>query len=283
MMMKKSRSSGGDGVGGGAGAGGGGGAFAVGGGSGGVGGVAVGGVGGGYQVGRFTGRCVVSGVVLEPGSSFVVSLVDVWGGEGDGGGLVRVDVSLSAWEAEGEAGAARAAVSARLRALGLDGEDGGVMGGGGGGGDEGVGWGGRVFAVWRARVPMAGEKRRLLADDDVLLEVFDQMTETVGSGGVGAGDGRAESFRFVLALLLVRKKLLVLERTTRDALFVRHRGVAKPPPAGDGPALIEVADPGLSPDDAAALAGALDVVMAEPLAEGDGGGEAGGVDRGGAS
>ena len=140
-----------------------------------------------------------------------------------------------------------------------------------------------MFAVWRARVPMAGEKRRLLADDDVLLEVFDQMTETVGSGsggqgGGGGGDGRAESFRFVLALLLVRKKLLVLERTTRDALFVRHRGVAKPPPAGDGPALIEVADPGLSPDDAAALAGALDVVMAEPLAEGDGGvgGEAGG-------
>ena len=47
---------------------------------------------------------------------------------------------------------------------------------------------------------------------------------------------------FLLALILIRKKLLVCERSSSNAMFVRPRGSAKPI---DGGELIEVMDPKL--------------------------------------
>ena len=57
-----------------------------------------------------------------------------------------------------------------------------------------------VIAFWRATVPQPNEKRRGFVDDQTLLDLFERL----------GGDDRPHRvrFRFVLMLLLVRKRLL---------------------------------------------------------------------------
>lgn len=57
-----------------------------------------------------------------------------------------------------------------------------------------------VIAYWRATVPLPDEKRRGFVDDQTLLDLFERL----------GGDDRPHRvrFRFVLMLLLVRKRLL---------------------------------------------------------------------------
>lgn len=57
-----------------------------------------------------------------------------------------------------------------------------------------------VIAFWRAVVPQPNEKRRGFVDDQTLLDLFERL---------GADDRpHRVRFRFVLMLLLVRKRLL---------------------------------------------------------------------------
>ena len=109
-----------------------------------------------------------------------------------------------------------------------------------------------VLGFWRSTVPEPGARKRLLIDDQSLLELFEQSGEELGSEGEdGAGEGgrkQKAAFRFVLGLILLRKRLLMQEGSrgkTGRTLLVRPRGVPKPPPAGDGPPLVELVDPGL--------------------------------------
>lgn len=53
---------------------------------------------------------------------------------------------------------------------------------------------------------------------------------------------RRAALRFVVALLMIRRKLLVLETTRPGLMLVRHKSTPRPP---EGPALIEVRDPGV--------------------------------------
>lgn len=76
---------------------------------------------------------------------------------------------------------------------------------------------GHVFAHWRGVVAALGAKPKMLIDDESLVGMFDDL----GS----AEDPKRAAFRFVLALLLIRRRVLV------DA----GRGVD---PAGGGPALL---------------------------------------------
>jgi len=57
-----------------------------------------------------------------------------------------------------------------------------------------------LFSYWRTHVPEPNRERRLLVDDEVLIEVFHRLD----------ADDRPQrkSFRFVLALILMRKKQL---------------------------------------------------------------------------
>ena len=64
-----------------------------------------------------------------------------------------------------------------------------------------------VLGVWRARVPQPQEKRKLFVDDDLLRNFFERLE--------GAEDEAKVSFRYVLALVLMRKKLLVYDRMDR--------------------------------------------------------------------
>jgi hypothetical protein len=115
--------------------------------------------------------------------------------------------------------------------------------------------GGRLFGFWRAVVPESDAKQRVLIDDDAIVDLFEQLAETT--------DPKRVAFRFVLALVLIRKKLLTCEssrapraKATGDggegvgeggsepgALLVRRRGDPRPP---EGPPLMEVIDPGLT-------------------------------------
>jgi hypothetical protein len=60
-----------------------------------------------------------------------------------------------------------------------------------------------MFSFWKTTVPFPQQKKKLLVDDSVLLDVFSRM------------EGRTEPqeirFRFVLALILMRKRLLKYE------------------------------------------------------------------------
>jgi hypothetical protein len=96
----------------------------------------------------------------------------------------------------------------------------------------------RVFGFWRAVVSPAGTKKKQLVDDAALLDLFEQLA--------GASEGRKVAFRYLLALVLVRKRLLTIDGTRAGVMLVRHKGTAPPPErGGDGPPLVEV---GIAPD-----------------------------------
>ena len=66
-----------------------------------------------------------------------------------------------------------------------------------------------TVAFWRSRVPSdSGGKRRQLVDDSVVLEFFERLE--------GAEDATKQNFRFILALLLLRKKILKLTKAVRE-------------------------------------------------------------------
>jgi hypothetical protein len=65
-------------------------------------------------------------------------------------------------------------------------------------------WGGppaEAFSWWKARVPEPNARRIKLAPNDVLVELFEQT----------AGQPESDDMRYVLALLLVRRRVFRLE------------------------------------------------------------------------
>jgi hypothetical protein len=63
-----------------------------------------------------------------------------------------------------------------------------------------VGW-------WKSQIPEPGARRPHWAPNDVMLEFFDEL----------ADQAEQEDVRYVLALLLVRRRVMRLEETERDA------------------------------------------------------------------
>lgn len=62
-----------------------------------------------------------------------------------------------------------------------------------------------VFCFWKSRLPEPAEKKKLLVDDAVLLDIFERLAGT---------DERVKiNFRFVLALILMRKRILKYQQT----------------------------------------------------------------------
>ena len=65
-----------------------------------------------------------------------------------------------------------------------------------------------VFGVWRGRVVKAEEKKKLFVDDELLVNFFQRLE--------GNEEPAKVSFRFVLALVLMRKRMLVYDRMEKD-------------------------------------------------------------------
>jgi hypothetical protein len=97
----------------------------------------------------------------------------------------------------------------------------------------------RLFAFWTAEVPEPNKKPRLFIDDDALVSIFDQLE--------GATDPKRLAFRYVLALVLIRKRLIrqVGTRAAKGdepaAMLFKRRGAATeaPPERVIDPALDE--------------------------------------------
>ncbi len=65
-----------------------------------------------------------------------------------------------------------------------------------------------VFSFWKSRIPHKEEKRRLLVDNEVLVNLFLRLADHP--------EPVKQHFRFVLALVLMRKRLLKYEQTVRE-------------------------------------------------------------------
>ena len=66
----------------------------------------------------------------------------------------------------------------------------------------------QALALWRTHALAVEKKKRLFVDDHVLLQFFRNLA--------GTREANKIAFRFVLALVLMRKKLLVYERARKD-------------------------------------------------------------------
>jgi hypothetical protein len=85
-------------------------------------------------------------------------------------------------------------------------------------------WGGfekkDLLGYWQTTMPDAQTKRKVFVDDAVLCELFEKLAETTSPEKL--------NFRFVLALVLMRKRMLVYESSRvegdRDIWKVRFRG-----------------------------------------------------------
>ncbi len=109
----------------------------------------------------------------------------------------------------------------------------------------------RLLGFWRGVVAPPDTKPHVLIDDESLMDLFEQSAEQA--------EPRRAAFRFVLALILVRKRLLVHEGSSGTVMLVRPKGAARPP---QGPPLIEVVDPGLDEDAIAAVIEQFEALMA---------------------
>lgn len=112
-----------------------------------------------------------------------------------------------------------------------------------------------LFSFWRTTVPEEGVRKKQLIDDSVLLSIFEQLAEDEQE--------RRIALRFVLALILMRKRLLRFMRRREDddavTWLLRPRGSTPESP------LVEVIDPGLGDDDVLALSEQLAEVLESDL------------------
>jgi len=67
---------------------------------------------------------------------------------------------------------------------------------------------GGMFSFWKTAVPPREHKRRLFADDQVLLDFFLRLE--------GEADEQRRHFFYLLALILMRKKILKFEDIQRE-------------------------------------------------------------------
>ncbi|CAN5867907.1 hypothetical protein BH11PLA1_BH11PLA1_10630 [soil metagenome] len=197
-------------------------------------------LGTGFSLGRSTRRCAATGRELAPGDACIAVLVD----DESAAGARRLDFCPEAWER----------ATQRPRAM---------------------------IAFWRTHVSDPGRKERAqLLDDDTLRDLFEQTDPAAGMGSLeGTGDlsgagadagspsGNAErraALRYVLALMMIRRRLLIVDGSSANVMHIRARGAAKPP---EGPPLVDVIDPGV--DEATIIS-----VMAELDGDGPGAGSA---------
>ncbi|MCL2701653.1 MAG: hypothetical protein FWE88_08165 [Phycisphaerae bacterium] len=70
--------------------------------------------------------------------------------------------------------------------------------------------GAEMVGVWRGHVPPPADRKRVFVDDEMLVNLFHRLEEATEPAKV--------NFRFVLALVLMRKKMLVYDKMEKDAV-----------------------------------------------------------------
>lgn len=102
-----------------------------------------------------------------------------------------------------------------------------------------------LFCFWRRRIPEPNDKPKPFIDDEELLALFDQLAD--------AEQDRRLAFRFILSLILIRKRLLRHVGSKgiegRSVALLKRKGASPEDPP------IEVIDPGM---DEAAIEAAME-------------------------
>jgi hypothetical protein len=65
-----------------------------------------------------------------------------------------------------------------------------------------------VFCYWKTRLPEPGQKKQLFVDDQMLIAFFERLEKETEQEKI--------SFRFVLALILMRKRILKYDDTRTE-------------------------------------------------------------------
>jgi hypothetical protein len=68
---------------------------------------------------------------------------------------------------------------------------------------------GELIGFWRTTMPRHEQKRKVFVDDEVLAQLFERLADTTEPPKL--------NFRFVLGLILMRKRLIVYESTRNEA------------------------------------------------------------------
>ncbi|MCC7409259.1 MAG: hypothetical protein IT442_14430 [Phycisphaeraceae bacterium] len=137
-----------------------------------------------YDLGSSTGKCALTGAALEPGQPYMATLVEVDPAE-----------ASEAAPKQGKNAPNAEALGLRRLDVSIDAWQSGQRPP-------------RLFSYWRTRVPEPNQKKRIFVDDHVLLMLFARL----------ADDPRPErlAFRFVIGLILLRKKVLRYEGTRAE-------------------------------------------------------------------
>lgn len=117
-----------------------------------------------------------------------------------------------------------------------------------------------LFASWRAVHAAVDQRGKLVMDEAELMDLFEQLA--------GSTQPKQQAFRFVLTLLLMRKKALSYEGQREGMMLVKPRksGLATEPP------VYEVVDPKLDADTLAGVIEQLGEVIGDASAPSGGGG-----------
>ena len=113
--------------------------------------------------------------------------------------------------------------------------------------------GDRLLCWWKTEIPEPGGRKNLFVDDETLVDLFARLEDEE--------DETRRSFRFVLGLILLRRrKLRVADRVREDGEDVwRFRKVG----GGEDAPTWSVADPRLSETDSEAIADQLSMILSD--------------------
>ena len=65
-----------------------------------------------------------------------------------------------------------------------------------------------LIGFWKTTMPLVEQKKKLFVDDEVLGQLFERLADTTEPAKL--------NFRFVLGLILMRKRLIIYENTRND-------------------------------------------------------------------
>ena len=134
-----------------------------------------------YDIERPTGQCASTGRVLEPGEDYIATLVEL-------------DLSQPSQGERPTAGSAPTGLGLKRLDVSLEAWEQGSRPD-------------NLFGYWRTTVAQPNEKRKLFVDNDILMNLFRRLED--------AQEDERLAFRFVLGMILMRKKLLRYDSTEK--------------------------------------------------------------------
>jgi hypothetical protein len=123
-----------------------------------------------------------------------------------------------------------------------------------------------MFSFWQTTVPVPQQKKKLLVDDSVLMDVFNRME--------GKTEPQEVRFRFVLALILMRKRLLKyegMEEAPSHHAAPSAEGQPRAPetwrmvPRGENAVMTHVINPHLTAEQISEVSQQLSAILAEEV------------------